>query len=195
MKSIKLFLFVLIMLTAFCSCRKSDSTNKESKIFYGVDHTNEFTTEELTFIINGQKISSDFFEIQIPDGFSASQDGNSLIIENKSISFDVSIEEHKYINDDFEHYLSRTIEEYRLIGAEVSSPKSVTIGDYNMQRVKVKSSPIYAYAYFIDQSDKAVLISMISNSHNHIDDEVDTMLENINLSLYWKIHYWFNMDI
>lgn len=38
MKSIKLFLFVLIMLTAFCSCRKSDSTNKESKIFYGVDH-------------------------------------------------------------------------------------------------------------------------------------------------------------
>lgn len=71
--------------------------------------------------------------MHIPEEYSLTENGNSLRIENENNTFDISIEEHKYTDDSFENYLSETLEEYRQIGAEVSEPEAVTIGDYDMQ--------------------------------------------------------------
>ena len=159
------------------SCVKSNV--KKDDIFYGYDQESESTTEQSPYTIDGQNVSSDSFEIRIPEEYSLTDNGNSLRIENENNTFDISIDEHKYTDDSFENYLSETLEGYRQIGAEVSEPEAVTIGNYEMQRVKLSFMPMQAYGYFVDRGDKAVLIMIVSNEKEMMQEEADTVLKQI----------------
>ena len=162
------------------SCVKSNV--KKDDIFYGYDQESESTTEQSPYTIDGQNVSSDSFEIRIPEEYSLTDNGNSLRIENNNNTFDISIEENKYTDDSFENYLSETLEEYRQIGAEVSEPEAVTIGNYEMQRVELSFMPMQAYAYFVDQGDKASQILIVSNEKEMLQNETDAVLEKLNIS-------------
>lgn len=177
MKIIKMLLIILVLTLMLSSCGKSG--NEKDDIFYGYEQESESTTEKSPYIIEGQDVSSDSFEMHIPEEYSLTENGNSLRIENENITFDISIEEHKYTGDSFENYLSETLEGYRQIGAEVSEPEAVTIGNYEMQRVKLSFMSIQAYGYFVDQGDKAFLISLVTNEKEIMQDEADIALEQI----------------
>ena len=161
----------------FSSCGKT--SNEKDDIFYGYEHKSETTTEKSPYIIDGHDVSSDSFEMHIPEEYSLTDNGNSLRIENDNNTFDISIEEHKYTDDSFENYLSETLEGYRQIGAEVSEPEAVTIGDYDMHRVIITFFPMQAYGYFVDRGDKAVLIMIVSNEKEMMQEEADTVLKQI----------------
>lgn len=162
------------------SCGKSG--NEKDDIFYGYEQESESTTEKSPYIIEGQDVSSDSFEMHIPEEYSLTDNGNSLRIENENNTFDISIEEHKYTGDSFENYLSETLEGYRQIGAEVSEPEAVTIGNYDMQRVKLSYVPMQAYGYFVDQGDKASLVLIVSNEKEMLQNESDAILKKLNIS-------------
>lgn len=159
------------------SCVKSNV--KKDDIFYGYDQESESTTEQSPYTIDGQNVSSDSFEIRIPEEYSLTDNGSSLRIENENNSFDISIEEHNYSNEDFEQFISDSVEEYRQMGAEVSEPEQVTIGDYDMQRVITTFFPMQAYGYFVDRGDMAVLIMIVSNEKEMMQEEADTVLKQI----------------
>lgn len=80
--------------------------------------------------------------MHIPEEYSLTDNDGSMRIDNENISFDISIEKHKYSNENFEQFLYESIEEYRQMGAEVSELEAVTIGNYNMQRIKVSFIPM-----------------------------------------------------
>lgn len=164
----------------FSSCGKT--SNEKDDIFYGYEHKSETTTEKSPYIIDGQDVSSDSFEMHIPEDYSLTDNGNSLRIKNDNNTFDISIEEHKYTDDSFENYLSETLEGYRQIGAEVSEPEAVTIGNYEMQRIKLSFMPMQAYGYFVDKGDKASLILIVSNENQTMQDETDAILEQLNIN-------------
>ena len=164
----------------FSSCGKT--SNEKDDIFYGYEHERESTTEESSYIVDGHDVSYDSFEMHIPEEYSLTDNGNSLRIENDNNTFDISIEEHKYTDDSFENYLSETLEGYRQIGAEVSEPEAVTIGNYEMQRVKLSFMPMQAYGYFVDQGDKAILLLIFSNENQTMQNETDAILEQLKIT-------------
>ena len=180
MKIIKILLIILVLTLMLSSCGKSG--NEKDDIFYGYEQESESTTEKSPYIIEGQDVSSDSFEMHIPEEYSLTENGNSLRIENENNTFDISIEEHKYTGDSFEKYLSETLEGYRQIGAEVSEPEAVTIGNYEMQRIKLSFMPMQAYGYFVDQGDKAFLISVVSNVEEMSHNESDAFIERVCIS-------------
>ena len=159
------------------SCGKPN--DEKDDYFYGYEQKSESTTEKMAHIIDGQDVSFESFEMHIPEEYSLKDNGNSLRIENENNSFNISIEEHKYTDDNFEQYISEKIKEYIKIGAEVSELKAVTIGDYDMQRVKISFMPMQAYGYFVNQKDEAVLIMLVSNGKEMMQEEADTVLEQI----------------
>ncbi len=173
MKFTKTLLICLLLVVMLSSCSK---LNNEKDDIYGYEQESESTTEQAPYTIDGQNVSSDSFKIHVPEEYSLTDNGGSLRIENENNSFDISIEEHKYTDDSFENYLSETLEEYRQIGAEVSEPETVTIGNYEMQRVELSFMPMQAYAYFVDQGDRAFLISVVSNEEKILQDDADNIL-------------------
>lgn len=180
MKIIKILLISLVLTLMLSSCGKSG--NEKDDVFYGYEHESESATEKSLYVIDGQDVSSDSFEMHIPEEYSLTDNDDSLRIENENNTFDISIEEHKYTDDSFENYLSETLEEYRQIGAEVSEPEAVTIGNYEMQRVELSFMPMQAYAYFVDQRDKASQILIVSNEKEMLQNETDAVLEKLNIS-------------
>lgn len=180
MKFIKIVLIILLVILILGSCSKNEK--RKDEIYYGYEHESESTAEESSYRIEGQDILSDSFEMHIPDEYTVTKNGSSFIIENKDNRFDVNVEEHKYQGDDFEQYLAETIDKYREMGAEVSEPERVTIGDYDMQRVKISFMPMQAYGYFIDKGDKASLILIVSNENQTMQDETDAILEQLNIN-------------
>ena len=179
MKKTKILLVFLLVLI-LSSCGKLN--NEKDDIFYGYEQESENITEQAPYTIDDQKVSSDSFEMHIPEEYSLTDNDGSMRIDNENISFDISIEKHKYSNENFEQFLYESIEEYRQMGAEVSEPEAVTIGNYNMQRIKVSFIPMQAYGYFVDQGDKAFLISLVSNEKEMSQDETDAFLERISIS-------------
>lgn len=180
MKFIRIALIFPLVIIILGSCSKN---NKEKdNVFYGYEHESESTTEESSYIVDGQDVSYGSFEMHIPEEYSLTDNGNSLRIENENNTFDISIEEHEYTDDSFENYLSETLEGYRQIGAEVSEPEAVTIGNYDMQRVKLSYVPMQAYGYFVDQGDKASLVLIVSNEKEMLQNESDAILEKLNIS-------------
>jgi hypothetical protein len=180
MKYTKILLISLLLLVMLSSCGKSNG--EKDDIFYGYNQESESTSEQSSYTIDGQNVSADSFEIHIPEEYSLTDNGSSLRIENENNSFDISIEEHKYTGDSFEKYLSETLEGYSQIGAEVSEPEAVTIGNYEMQRVKLSFMPMQAYGYFVDQGDKAFLISVVSNVEEMSHNESDAFIERVCIS-------------
>ena len=180
MKIIKILLIILVLTLMLSSCGKSG--NEKDDIFYGYEQESKSTTEKSPYIIEGQGVSSDSFEMHIPEEYSLTDNGNSLRIENENNTFDISIEEHRYSNENFEQFISESVEEYRRMGAEVSEPEQVTIGDYDMQRVIITFFPMQAYGYFVDRGDKAVLIMIVSNEKEMMQDESDAFIERATLS-------------
>ena len=178
MKIIKMLLIILVLTLMLSSCGKSG--NEKDDIFYGYEQESESTTEKSPYILEGQDVSSDSFEMHIPDEYTVTKNGNSFIIENNNNRFDVNVEEHKYQDDDFEQYLSETIEKYREMGAEVSEPEEVTIGDYDMQRVKI-AFPMQAYGYYVDRGDSGILVSIVINNAKVTADDVDKLVEEFKL--------------
>ncbi len=179
MKNTKILLVFLLVLI-LSSCGKFN--NEKNDIFYGYEQESENITEQAPYTIDGQKVSSDSFEMHIPEDYSLTDNGSSLRIENENNSFDISIEEHKYLNENFEQFISESVEEYRQMGAEVSEPEAVTIGNYDMQQVIISFFPMQAYGYFVDQGDKAFLISLVSNEKEMSQDETDAFIEQACIS-------------
>ncbi|MBQ7674592.1 MAG: hypothetical protein IJT36_08845 [Alphaproteobacteria bacterium] len=179
MKNTKILLVFLLVLI-LSSCGKFN--NEKNDIFYGYEQESENITEQAPYTIDGQKVSSDSFEMHIPEDYSLTDNGSSLRIENENNSFDISIEEHKYSNENFEQFISESVEEYRQMGAEVSEPEAVTIGNYDMQQVIITFFPMQAYGYFVDQGDKAFLISLVSNEKEMSQDETDAFIEQACIS-------------
>lgn len=178
MKFIRIVLIILLVILILGSCSKNEK--RKDEIYYGYEHESESTAEESSYRIEGQDILSDSFEMHIPDEYKVTKSGSSFIIENKDSRFDVNVEEHKYQGDDFEQYLAETIDKYREMGAEVSEPERVTIGDYDMQRVKI-TFPMQAYGYYVDQGDKGLLVSIVLNNTKVTADDVDKLVEEFKL--------------
>ncbi len=162
------------------SCGKLN--NKKEDIIYGYEQKSESTTKQAPYTIDGQNVSSDSFEMHIPEEYSLTDNGNSLRIENENKSFDISIEEHKYSNESFEQYISTTIDNFRQIGYEVSKPEAVLIGDYDMQRIKLSFMYLQAYGYFVDRGETAVLLMLLSNEKEISHDETDAFIEQACIS-------------
>ena len=179
MKFIRIVLIILLVILILGSCSKNEK--RKDEIYYGYEHESESTAEESSYRIEGQDILSDSFEMHIPDEYTVTKNGSSFIIENKDTRFDVNVEEHKYQDDNFEQYLTESIDKYREMGAEVSGPEAVTIGNYDMQRVKI-SFPMQAYGYYVDQGEKGVLISIVLNNSKVSSEDVDKLIEEIELN-------------
>ncbi|MBR3619985.1 MAG: hypothetical protein IKN56_00640 [Clostridia bacterium] len=179
MKFIRIVLIILLVILILGSCSKNEK--RKDEIYYGYEHESESTAEESSYRIEGQDILSDSFEMHIPDEYTVTKNGSSFIIENKDTRFDVNVEEHKYQDDNFEQYLTESIDKYREMGAEVSGPEAVTIGNYDMQRVKI-SFPMQAYGYYVDQREKGVLISIVLNNSKVSSEDVDKLIEEIELN-------------
>ena len=178
MKNTKILLVFLLVLI-LSSCGKFN--NEKNDIFYGYEQESENITEQAPYTIDGQKVSSDSFEMHIPEDYSLTDNGSSLWIENENNSFDISIEEHKYSNENFEQFISESVEEYRQMGAEVSEPEAVTIGNYDMQQVIITFFPMQAYGYYVDQGDKGLLVSIVLNDAKVSTEDVNKLLEDIKL--------------
>ncbi len=67
------------------SCGKLN--NEKGDIFYGYERESENITEQAPYTIDGQKVSSDSFEMHIPEDYSLTDNGSSLRIENETNSF------------------------------------------------------------------------------------------------------------
>jgi hypothetical protein len=135
-----------------------------------------------SYSIEGQNVVADSFEMHIPENYSLTDNGNSLRAENGENHFNITIEEHNYTDDDYDKYLSETILSYRQRGVEVSEPETVTIENYDIQRVKLSFIPMQAYGYFIDQGDRAFLISVVSNEEKVLQDEADNFIKQLSIS-------------
>lgn len=179
MKHIKIVSIIILVILVFGSCSKNNKEKDE--IFYGYEHESESITEEPSYKIEGQDILSDSFEMHIPEEYSLTDNGSSFRIENENKSFDISIEEHKYSNENFEQFISESVEEYRQMGAEVSEPEAVTIGNYDMQQVIITFFPMQAYGYYVDQGDKGLLVSIVLNDAKVSTEDVNKLLEDIKL--------------
>ena len=82
MKIIKILLIILVLTLMLSSCGKT--SNEKDDIFYGYEHKSETTTEKSPYIIDGQDVSSDSFEMHIPEEYSLTENGNLLRIENEN---------------------------------------------------------------------------------------------------------------
>ena len=178
MKFIRIVLIILLVILILGSCSKNEK--RKDEIYYGYEHESKFTAEESSYRIEGQDILSDSFEMHIPDEYTVTKNGNSFIIENNNNRFDVNVEEHKYQDDNFEQYLTESIDKYREMGAEVSGPEEVTIGDYDMKRVKI-SFPMQAYGYYVDRGDSGILVSIVINNAKVTADDVDKLVKEFKL--------------
>ena len=92
MKIIKILLISLVLTLMLSSC--GESGNEKDDVFYRYEHESESATEKSLYVIDGQDVSSDSFEMHIPEEYSLTDNGDSLRIENENNTFDISIEEH-----------------------------------------------------------------------------------------------------
>ena len=179
MKIFRVIIILIIITIAFCSCGKKYKKTEED-IFYGKDYENETISQKDLFIIEEKRVLTDSYQLQIPDGYNAIDNGNSLIIENENDNIDINIEEQVFGESNINQYLAETIDKYRQMGAEVSQPEIVTINNIEMQRFKLVFIQMNALEYVVDLGDKAILISIVSNDDIPVD-VVDMLIEDLKI--------------
>jgi hypothetical protein len=181
MRKIMLVLFVLFLMLSFCSCEKTSSIAETG---LNTNNNEEFFTEESVFTIDGQNVSAETYNLHIPEDYTAYGNGNSLKIESSEENkLTITVEEHIYSNDDFEQYMSETLSELQLMGANISAPETVTIGSFEMKRVLLTFSPMQSLEYFVDLEDKSILISVIKSDGEISKEIADEMVNQIGLSV------------
>ena len=156
---------------------------QESTVYYTLDgsqpNQNSFLYSDPIILTNTTTISAVAYSSE-----KRKSKTNSLKIESSEENkLTITVEEHIYSNDGFEQYMSETLSELQLMGANISAPETVTIGSFEMKRVLLTFSPMQSLEYFVDLEDKSILISIIKSDGKISKEIADEMVNQIGLSV------------